>query len=141
MNVLGPILVTAACKPFFPTDRSGRIVTISSVSPKLGTPGTTLYSGAKAAIEAMNRVWARELAEQCTVNCINPGSVMTEPYMNAPEETKKWLALYNLLTPLCAVREWDDPQVQELARLYGGRPAYPEEIAGLVACVCGKEFG
>lgn len=66
---------------------------------------------------------------------------MTKPYLNAPEETKKWLALYNPLTPLCSLTEWDDPQVQELGRLYRGRLVCPEEIAALVASVSGKEFG
>ncbi|KAJ4208400.1 hypothetical protein NW767_001504 [Fusarium falciforme] len=139
VNVLGPALLTGVCKPYLPTDRSGRIVMMSSINPKIGTPHTTLYAGTKASMEAMARVWARELAENCTVNTINPGPVMTDMYMTAPDEIKQALALWNPLTPLVPVRETDGPEVQELGRKFGGRAAYPEEIANLVAMICSPE--
>lgn len=141
VNVLGPILLTGACKPYLPHDRSGRIVVMSSINPKVGTENTTLYAGTKGALEAMMRVWCRELAERATVNAINPGPVMTAMYLTAPEEVKVGLALWNPLTPLVPVRETDSDEVKELGRRLGGRPAYPEEIAGLVASICGPEFG
>lgn len=136
VNVLGPTLLTAACKPFLPTDRSGRIVMMSSINPKIGTPNTTLYSGTKAAMEAMTRVWARELAENATVNAINPGPVMTDMYLSAPEEVKQGLALWNPLTPLAPVRETDSPEVKELGERLGSRAAYDHEIAGMIAMIC-----
>ncbi|KAJ4253940.1 hypothetical protein NW762_010339 [Fusarium torreyae] len=139
VNVLGPALLTGVCKPYLPTDRSGRIVMMSSVNPKLGTPGTTLYAGTKAAIETMARVWCRELAENCTVNTINPGPVMTDMYMTAGDKIKEDLGLWNPVTPLVAVRETDSPAVQELGKKFGGRAAYPEEIANLVSMICSPE--
>lgn len=139
VNVLGPALLTGACKPYLPTDRSGRIVMVSSINPKIGTPMTTLYAGTKAAVEAMARVWCRELAERCTVNSINPGPVMTDMYKSAPDVVKEQLALWNPLTPLVPVREWDAEEVQELGRRFGGRAAYPEEIADLVGMICSPE--
>ncbi|KAK7419303.1 hypothetical protein QQX98_003455 [Neonectria punicea] len=141
VNVLGPILLTGVCKPYLPADRSGRIIMMSSINPKVGTPETTLYAGTKASMEAMARVWARELAENCTVNSINPGPVMTAMYMTAPDETKQQLSLWNPLTPLVAVRDSDTPEVQELGRKFGGRAAYPEEIADLVGMICSPESG
>ncbi|KAL4907809.1 hypothetical protein BDW74DRAFT_166441 [Aspergillus multicolor] len=141
VNVLGPILLTAACKPYLPTDRSGRIVMLSSINSKVGTENTTLYAGTKGAIEAMTRVWARELAERATVNAINPGPVMTDMYLSAPDEVKEGLAKWNPLTPLVAVRENDSLEVKELGEKFGGRAAYAEEIAGLVATICNPEFG
>ncbi|KAF4466364.1 Short-chain dehydrogenase reductase SDR [Fusarium albosuccineum] len=141
VNVLGPALLTGACKPYLPTDRSGRIVMMSSINPKIGTPHTTLYAGTKASIEAMARVWCRELAENCTVNTINPGPVMTSMYMDAPDEIKQQLGLWNPLTPLVPVRDSDTPEVQELGRKFGGRAAYPEEIADLVCMICSPESG
>ncbi|KAH6886762.1 hypothetical protein B0T10DRAFT_407614 [Thelonectria olida] len=141
VNVLGPALLTGVCKPYLPTDRSGRIVMMSSINPKVGTPNTTLYAGTKASVEAMARVWCRELAEHCTVNTINPGPVMTSMYMTAPDEIKQQLGLWNPLTPLVAVRDSDSPEVQELGRKFGGRAAYPEEIADLVAMICSPESG
>lgn len=141
VNVLGPVLLTGACKPYLPTDRSGRVVMMSSINPKVGTPHTTLYSGTKAAMEAMARVWCRELSESCTVNTINPGPVMTDMYMTAPDDIKHALGLWNPLTPLVAVRDSDGPDVQELGRRFGGRAAYPEEIAGLVSMICSPDSG
>ncbi|KAM5343709.1 hypothetical protein ACJ41O_012246 [Fusarium nematophilum] len=141
VNVLGPALLTGVCKPYLPTDRSGRIVMMSSINPKIGTPHTSLYAGTKAAMEAMARVWCRELSEHCTVNTINPGPVMTDMYMTAPDEVKEQLGLWNPLTPLVAVRDSDGPEVQELGRKFGGRAAYPEEIADLVGMICGPESG
>ncbi|KAI9694025.1 MAG: hypothetical protein M1822_003296 [Bathelium mastoideum] len=141
VNVLGPILLTAACKPFLPMDRSGRIVMLSSINSKIGTPNTTLYSGAKGALEAMTRVWCRELAERATVNAINPGPVMTDMYLSAPEEVKKGLAVWNPVTPLAPVRECDNGEIRKMGERLGGRAAYAHEIAGLVASICGQEFG
>ncbi|KUI68960.1 Tetrahydroxynaphthalene reductase [Cytospora mali] len=75
---------------------SGRIVMLSSINPKVGLPNTyTLYSGTKAALEALARVWRRELVERTAVNCINPGPVMTDMYMSVSEDVKKQLALWN----------------------------------------------
>jgi 3-oxoacyl-[acyl-carrier protein] reductase len=114
---------------------------MSSINPKVGTPHTTLYAGTKAAVEAMTRVWCRELAENATVNSLNPGPVMTDMYMTAPDDIKRALALWNPLTPLVGVRDNDGPEVQELGEKFGGRAAYPEEIAGLVGMICSAESG
>lgn len=141
VNVLGPTLLTAACKPYLPTDRSGRIVMMSSINPKIGLPGTSLYSGTKASLEALARVWCRELAERATVNCINPGPVMTDMYLSASEDVKKQLALWNPVTPLVPVRDTDSPEVRELGERLGGRAAYEHEIAGAIATICNPEFG
>lgn len=142
VNVLGPVLLTGICKSYLPTDRSGRIVMLSSINSKVGTENTTLYSGTKGALEAMTRVWARELAEQATVNAINPGAVSTGQYLAAPDNIKEILGRWNPLTPLASVRDdLDTPEIQEMAKQFGGRAAYPEEIAGLVATICSPEFG
>ncbi|KUI57108.1 hypothetical protein VP1G_04420 [Cytospora mali] len=140
-NVLGPILLVGAAKPYLPTDRSGRIVNISSTGQKCGLPYLTLYSGSKGALEAMTRTWARELAENCTVNAINPGPVMTDLLRNCSEDVLAAQALWNPLTPLSGVREWDSEEVAAFGRKWGGRPAYVEEIAGVVAIVCNPESG
>ncbi|KAI1138445.1 NAD(P)-binding protein [Hypoxylon sp. FL0543] len=141
VNVLGPILLTTACIPYLPTDRSGRIVMMSSINPKVGTPSTTLYAGTKGALEAMARVWCRELAERATVNSINPGPVMTDMYLSASDEIKQSLALWNPVTPLAPVRPSDTPEVREIGERIGGRAAYAHEIAGMVAMLCSPESG
>ncbi|KAK9786532.1 hypothetical protein SCARD494_11849 [Seiridium cardinale] len=93
---------------------------------------TTLFSGTKGALEAMARVWCRELAERATVNTINPGPVMTNMYLSAPEEVKKGLALWNPLTPPAPVRETDSSEVRELGKILGGRGDYAHGIAQMV---------
>jgi NAD(P)-dependent dehydrogenase (short-subunit alcohol dehydrogenase family) len=77
VNVRGPLFLMKAAIPYLPTDRSGRIVNVSSVSASCGFSEQSVYGGSKAAVEAMTRTWARELAERTTVNAINPGPVMT----------------------------------------------------------------
>ncbi|POS71962.1 short-chain dehydrogenase [Diaporthe helianthi] len=140
-NVLGPILLVGQAKPYLPTDRSGRIVNISSIGQKCGLPYLTLYSGTKGALEAMTRTWARELAEQCTVNTINPGSVLTDMFRNCSEDVLAAQALWSPVIPLSGAREWDTDEVKAIAKRWGGRPAYVEEIAGVVAIVCNPESG
>lgn len=141
VNVLGPLLLTAACLPYLPTDRSGRIVMMSSINSKVGTPTTSLYAGTKGAMEAMARVWCRELCERATVNTINPGPVMTDMYLSAPEDIKLKLAKWNPVTPLAAVQHSDSQEVRELGERLGGRAAYDHEIAGMVATLCSPEAG
>jgi NAD(P)-dependent dehydrogenase (short-subunit alcohol dehydrogenase family) len=138
-NVLGPILLTQACKPYLPTDRSGRIINISSVGSKVGLQYLTLYGGTKGALEAMTRTWARELAENATVNSISVGSTMTEMFSKASDEVKAAIALFYPLTPLSPVREWDTEEAKALGAKYGGRVGYPEEVAGIVGMVCSPE--
>jgi len=77
VNVRGPLFLMKAAIPYLPTDRSGRVVNVSSVSASCGFSEQSVYGGSKAAVEAMTRTWARELAERTTVNAINPGPVMT----------------------------------------------------------------
>lgn len=123
------------------TIATGRIVNISSIGQKCGLPYLSLYSGTKGALEAMTRTWARELAEQCTVNTINPGSVLTDMFRNCSEDVLAAQALWSPVIPLSGAREWDTDEVKAIAKRWGGRPAYVEEIAGIVAIVCNPESG
>ncbi|KAH8896542.1 short chain dehydrogenase [Thozetella sp. PMI_491] len=140
-NVLGPILLTQAVAPLLPTDRSGRIVNVSSIGSKLGLPYLTLYGGTKGALESMTRVWSRELAERATVNCVNLGSVMTDMFIQASDEVKAFQAMFNRIIPLATVRDSDTEAMKREAQKAAGRVAYPEEIAGIVAICCSPEAG
>ncbi|OAA54715.1 NAD(P)-binding domain protein [Niveomyces insectorum RCEF 264] len=144
VNVLAPILVTQAVLPFLPHDRSGRIVNISSVASTMGFKTHTLYGGTKAALEAMTRTWARELAERATVNAVNPGPVEGDMYWAAGEDFWKQMEPFQLITPLSAVREEvDRPELVTIAKdkMAGRRPAYWTEIAAVVGMLCGEESG
>ncbi|KAL6714988.1 hypothetical protein ACLMJK_007248 [Lecanora helva] len=142
VNVLGPILLLQAALPYLPTDRSGRIVNLSSVSSSLGFVGQTVYGGTKAALESMTRTWARELGERATVNAVNPGPVATDMYSETGEEFQKRMKPFMQNAPLQRVRKGVDEEVfvrdEEKA---GGRPGYDHEIAGVVAMLCSEDGG
>jgi 3-oxoacyl-[acyl-carrier protein] reductase len=78
LNVLGLLLTTqAAVKHFGP--RGGSVVNISSVASTAGLPGGAVYSATKAAVDAVTRSVAKDLApRKIRVNSINPGMVETE---------------------------------------------------------------
>jgi NAD(P)-dependent dehydrogenase (short-subunit alcohol dehydrogenase family) len=153
VNVLAPLLLTQACQPYLPTDRSGRIVNVSSVSSAIGYPGQSIYAGTKAALEAMTRTWSRELAERCTVNCVNPGPVWGDMYENAGQNF--WAANQPFVdvAPLMAYHgehhtkakagtgqeERFDKIVKE--GMGDRRPGFPSEIAGVVSMLCSEEAG
>jgi NAD(P)-dependent dehydrogenase (short-subunit alcohol dehydrogenase family) len=142
VNVLAPLLLVQAALPYLPTDRSGRIVNISSVSSSLGFVGQSVYGGTKAALEAMTRSWARELAERATVNAVNPGPVDTDMYSGTSEAFKDHMKSFIRTAPLQAAREGvDEQRVVDAAKSDGGRPAWDYEIAGVVGMLCSEESG
>jgi 3-oxoacyl-[acyl-carrier protein] reductase len=142
INVLGPLLLVQAAEPYLPTDRSGRIVNISSVSSSTGFITQSVYGGTKAALEAMTRTWARELSERCTVNAINPGPVLTEMYANVTDTFVKHIKPFIEHAPLMRTRQGiDAEELCDAEPRTGGRPAYGEEVAGMVGLLCSSEAG
>jgi 3-oxoacyl-[acyl-carrier protein] reductase len=78
-NVLQP-LVMPMCRK-----KTGRIITISSVSGIMGNRGQTNYSASKAGIIGATKALAVELASRSiTVNCIAPGVIETDMIKDAP---------------------------------------------------------
>jgi 3-oxoacyl-[acyl-carrier protein] reductase len=77
LNVLGLILATReAVKLIGP---GGSIINIGSVAGVSAPASTSVYSGTKAAVDAVTKALAKELgARQIRVNSINPGMVITE---------------------------------------------------------------
>jgi NAD(P)-dependent dehydrogenase (short-subunit alcohol dehydrogenase family) len=123
VNVRGPMLLMKAVLPHLPTDRSGRVVNVTSVSSSLGFYDDGMYGGTKAALEAFTRTWARELAERCTVNAVNPGPVATDMYSGTTVEFQKNMAPFIKAAPLAAVRPGvDDQEFVDGAEVAGGRP-------------------
>ncbi|KAH0548057.1 hypothetical protein GP486_008202 [Trichoglossum hirsutum] len=142
VNVLAPLLLVQAALPYLPTDRSGRIVNVSSVSSSLGLIGQSVYGGTKAALESMTRTWARELAERATVNAVNPGPVRTDMYDETSEAFKNHLRPFIQTAPLQAARkDVDEKWVQEAAETDGGRLAWDYEVAGVIGMLCSEESG
>jgi NAD(P)-dependent dehydrogenase (short-subunit alcohol dehydrogenase family) len=150
VNVLAPLLLTQACAPNLPTDRSGRIVNVSSVSSSIGYEGQSIYAGSKAALEAMTRTWSRELADRCTVNAVNPGPVWGDMYANAGAKFWKINQPYVDIAPLAKydgeeevkrmagkdAEEFDKTVIEGMG---GRRPGFTEEIAGVIGMLCSEE--
>lgn len=70
--------------------RSGRIITITSVVGTMGNAGQTNYAAAKAALQGFSKSLAREVGSRgITVNCVAPGFIDTDMTRALPEETRK----------------------------------------------------
>jgi 3-oxoacyl-[acyl-carrier protein] reductase len=77
-NVEGIIATVQAAMPHLPGGE-GRVINISSLVATHPFPGMTVYAAAKGAMDAMTRVWARELGPKgVTVNAVAPGPVETD---------------------------------------------------------------
>ncbi|TAJ69893.1 MAG: glucose 1-dehydrogenase [Phenylobacterium sp.] len=77
INVLGVLLTTQAAGKHL--GDGGSIINIGSAITSLSTPESAVYTGTKAAVEAITGVLALELAgRRIRVNNVNPGYVETE---------------------------------------------------------------
>lgn len=150
VNVLAPLLLTQACAPYLPKDRSGRIVNVSSVSSSIGYEGQSIYAGTKAALEAMTRTWSRELADNATVNAVNPGPVWGDMYAQAGESFWQQNYKYVAAAPLSrytgdaetkAKAGGDPEEFDKIVRegMGGVRPAFTDEIASTIGMLCSDE--
>jgi 3-oxoacyl-[acyl-carrier protein] reductase len=78
LNVLGLLLATQEAVKYFGPN-GGSVVNISSVVATLAPPNASVYSGTKAAVNAITKSLAAELGpRKIRVNAINPGLVETE---------------------------------------------------------------
>ena len=78
-NVVGVFNVTRPVVQRMISQRSGKIINISSVSGDKGGRGQTNYAASKGAINALTRALAVELApRRITVNAVAPGVIETE---------------------------------------------------------------
>lgn len=119
VNVRGVIATTKAALNVL--QDGGRIINISSVAATFATPGMSIYSASKAALDSLTKIWAQELgARQITVNGVAPGTTATDMYHQALSEEAK--AAFNEKTALKRVGE-------------------PEDIASVVAFLASKDGG
>ena len=85
VNLTGTFNVTQKAAAILRKD--GRIVNLSSVSGQMGMFGQANYSSSKAAIIALTKVSARELARnQITVNAVAPGFIDVGMSKGMPQE-------------------------------------------------------
>ena len=78
-NVTGVFNVLRSIIPYMISQRSGKIINISSVAGEKGGRGQTNYAASKGAINALTKALAVELAPRnILVNCVAPGVIDTE---------------------------------------------------------------
>lgn len=78
VSLKGAWLGTRAVAPHFRSQKSGSIVNISSLSGKVGNPGQTNYSAAKAGLVGLTKASAKEFGSSgVRVNAIQPGLIRT----------------------------------------------------------------
>jgi 3-oxoacyl-[acyl-carrier protein] reductase len=111
VSLKGAWLGTRAVASLFRQQGSGAIVNISSLSGKVGNPGQTNYSAAKAGLVGLTKAAAKELGPSgVRVNAVQPGLVRT--------------AMTLAMKPdVYAAKEAEVPL---------GRAGLPEEVAGAV---------
>ncbi len=78
-NLTGTFLVSKKVGAIMRQQKSGKIVSISSVAGRLASPGMNVYGIAKAGVEMMTKNLAVELAPfNVQVNAVAPGMVRTD---------------------------------------------------------------
>ncbi len=110
---------------FIPVLRDGAsVINLSSINAYTGMPNTAAYAASKAALNALTRTAATELApRKIRVNSVNPGPVQTEIFgkLGMPDE---------------AIQEFASAMQN---RIPFNRFGKPEEIASLVAFLASDE--
>lgn len=78
VNVKGLLLATKAAVALFPAE-GGSVINIGSIVSEQTPPATAVYTGTKGAVDAITRVFAKELGpKNIRVNAVNPGITSTE---------------------------------------------------------------
>ncbi len=87
VNLKGVFHCTRAVAPHMIRQRSGVILSASSVVALYGNFGQTNYIASKAGVIGMTKVWARELGRyNIRVNAVAPGLVETDILKDMPEK-------------------------------------------------------
>jgi 3-oxoacyl-[acyl-carrier protein] reductase len=90
VNLTGSFYMARAVLRPMIKQRSGRIISMSSVSGQMGNAGQANYSASKAGLIGLTKALAREVASRgITVNAVAPGFVTTELTDGLPDRVKE----------------------------------------------------
>lgn len=131
LNLRGSVLLVQRLAPSMRARGYGRIVNFSSIN-YAGEAGQADYAAAKAAVAALTRSLAMELAPEVNVNCVAPGLVQTSVVDRMDAETvaryREGCVLKRLATPeeianavLFLASEEASYVTGEILRVSGGR--------------------
>ena len=92
VNTFGVINCSKAVVPSMVSEKSGKIINISSIWGKVGASMETIYSASKGAVIAFTMALAKELApSNISVNCVCPGVIDTDMLLEYSEDDKNEL--------------------------------------------------
>jgi NAD(P)-dependent dehydrogenase (short-subunit alcohol dehydrogenase family) len=93
VNVIGPFLFCKTVVPRLLERGYGRIVNVGSIAGKEGNPMLMPYSASKAAVIALSKSLAKELAGKgnITVNAISPAVIRTEMLDGIAPDTVEYM--------------------------------------------------
>jgi 3-oxoacyl-[acyl-carrier protein] reductase len=111
VNLRGVFLCTKYAAEVMREQGSGVILNASSVVARFGNFGQSNYVAAKAGLEGMTKVWARELGKHgIRVNAVAPGFIQTDMTAQMPEKIIK------MMEDKVPLKRWGQPE--EVANLY-----------------------
>ena len=89
VNYHGVIFCTQAVLPFMRKQKSGQIISITSIGGLVGQPFNELYCGAKFGVEGFMEALATYVSEafNIKITCVEPGGISTEFMKSAIEKT------------------------------------------------------
>lgn len=119
VNVKGALNVIRSVAKYMSLERRGKIFLVSSVAGRKGGRGQGNYAASKAALEALGRTLAVELARKdIMVNMIAPGVIESTMAEDVMARAKK----------------------EVLGNITLGRAGKPEEVARFVSHLCSPEI-
>ena len=120
INLKSAFLCSRAVTRTMLKQRSGRIISTSSIVGIAGEAGQTNYSASKAGLIGFTKSLAKELASRnITVNAVAPGYIQTAMTQVLPEEVKS-----NIISSIPL-----------------GRPGLPEDVANAVGFLASDDAG